>query len=1176
LRPDPAPTDRLSSLFDARWESGEALRRWARAAGIEAELGDPAMLALVGLEDEPAAGALRDALATMEELATPSPEGLSRLRVRLGGRGFGLAQEAVRTWLDHKAFARLGLGRSAEAIEAWWAEAPTGDRVLDPLLVRLRRARFAAARGVPRKSRLLRWAFHEDPSRLQIFVEVAGSNPWRAGAEHAVTFKLAGPPEPWCSCRAFACPHVAPALDALLAGLLDPSSSLRNELRAAIGAPDWQRALGRLDAALARLEAGPIAGDEADTRIAWRLTPSATGVPEVAVIVQRRLKSGRFSAGVPLRHHDLGEVADPRDRRVVRMLQGQQGWQPDHAREAVARQALLELCGHPHVFLSGPPLRRLDLRAAALRLAVEERGDSVRIVPWIEGAAAPAEAILPQLRSSSFDGAVVLLDEPSARCLVARVDPKVREVLLALGGGAFPAEAAHAVLERASRLAALVPMRIPEGLLGDEVPARDVVVVRVERRGPVSLAVQLLVAPAPGGAALVPGQGGEVLSGSIDRRRIFVRRSFTAELAAAGAVQRALDLEDAEAGSFSWVRDGDAALDLLARLGELPTSESLRVEWRSDRWRVTRAATTGNVSLRLASRRDWLGLDGEIEVDDVQLRIAEALDAARRGARYVQVSGDTWVALGDELRERLALAADQTFSSRGGLEASLAALPSLEALVDGGGELEAALELRTMLERMREAASFEPEVPEGLRATLRPYQVDGFRWLARLAAWGGGGCLADDMGLGKTVQALALLVHRMEEGPALVVAPTSVCGNWVREAARFAPPLRPVIFGEGDRAATVAGLGPRDVLVVSYTYLARERELLCGRRFSTLVLDEAQAIKNPQTERAKAARALQADVRVALSGTPLENHVGELWSLFRVTVPGLLGSWEQFRHRFGLAIERDGDADRKAALSRIFRPFLLRRTKLEVASELPARTEVDELVELSRTERELYEQARLAAVARIKGLAGSMPPAKARFEVLAAITRLRLAACHPALYDPDSAVPSSKLERAVELLAELRAEGHRALVFSQFTKHLGLVREALEAAGLRVLYLDGQTPGARRQELVDAFQSGEADHFLISLKAGGFGLNLTAADFVLHLDPWWNPAVEDQASDRAHRIGQTRPVTVIRLVSHGTIEERILSLHAHKRELVESILEGADHAGALGTDELVHLIESSV
>ena len=1178
MRPDSPQNDRLSALFEARWDHPESLLAWAKAAGIEPELDDPAMLALVGQEDESLAAGLRNALTTVEELAAPSPEELSSLRVRLGPRSLAEAQEAARAYLDQKALAKLGLASTPAACEARWAEAPVDDPVLGPWLLRLRKLRLEGTlRGPIRRARLERWTFQDEPARVQVQVDVDGSNPWRPSASQSVIVKLSGAPEPWCSCRAYGCPHIGPALDAILEGVLDPSCSFAADLRRTLNAPEWQRALGRLDAALARLTAGASA-EEPETRIAWKITPTRSVFPEVTPLLQKRLKSGKYSGGTPVRYyeHTAHEVADPRELARMRLLQTQGGWLPEHQREAVVRQVLRDLCGHPHVYLAGAgqPLRRLDLRAATLQLSLAEAGGgSLALVPWIDGAPAPLDVLLPQVRARSFDGTAVLLDTEAARCLVAQVDPKAREVILALAEAtSFPPEAAPELLERAARIASLAPMRIPENLLGDEVPARDDAVIRVERTGPVSLRLQILVAPAPGGAALVPGQGVDTAPGVLDGRRIFARRSFTAEVATARTAQRTLDLDDSGEG-FSWAFSGDAALDLLVRLGGL--GDALRVEWLSDRWKVTQAARGANVSIRLASKRDWLGLDGKIEIEGVQLELAEALDAARRGARYVKAGADTWVALSDELRERLSLAADQTFSGRGGLEASLASLPALAALGAGGGEFEAALELRKMLERIRTAAKLEPEVPQGLSAELRPYQTDGYRWLARLAAWGGGGCLADDMGLGKTVQALALLVHRMDEGPALVLAPTSVCGNWVREAQRFAPDLRPLVFGEGDRAEVVEGLGPRDVLIVSYTFLARERELLTSKRFATLVLAEAQAIKNPQTERAKAARALQADVRIALSGTPLENHVGELWSLFQVAVPGLLGSWEQFRQRFGLPIERDGDVERKLALSRVLRPFLLRRTKQEVATELPERTEIDDFVELSREERELYEQARLAAVARVKGVAGSMPPEKARFEVLAAITRLRLASCHPALYDPDSIVESSKLERAIELLVQLREEGHRALVFSQFTKHLGLVRDAAEKAGLNVLYLDGQTPGGKRQELVDAFQAGEADHFFISLKAGGSGLNLTAADFVLHLDPWWNPAVEDQASDRAHRIGQTRPVTVIRLIARKTIEEQILSLHAQKRDLVASILDGSDRAGALGTDDLIALIEGA-
>jgi SNF2 family DNA or RNA helicase len=482
--------------------------------------------------------------------------------------------------------------------------------------------------------------------------------------------------------------------------------------------------------------------------------------------------------------------------------------------------------------------------------------------------------------------------------------------------------------------------------------------------------------------------------------------------------------------------------------------------------------------------------------------------------------------------------------------------------------------------RMRGASAEAPAVPASFTGVLRDYQVDGYRWLARLAAWGAGACLADDMGLGKTLQALALLCLRAGEGPALVVAPTSVCANWAKEAGRFAPSLAVSLYRETDREDVVSRLGPGHVLVASYGLVTRDVERLKAVRFATLVLDEAQAVKNAATRRARAARELDADFRLALTGTPVENHLGELWSLMRVVFPGLLGSWEMFRERFALPIERDRDSARQRALSSALRPFLLRRAKSEVARELPSRTEIDLRVALTAEERRLYDEARLAAVARLTGQA-DVPSEGRRFQVLAAITKLRLLACHPKLYDPETRVPSSKLDRFLSLASDLKEGGHRALVFSQFTSHLALVREALDrdgppgpASGIRYLYLDGHTPPAERDRLVERFQAGEGDLFLISLRAGGSGLNLTGADYVVHLDPWWNPAVEDQATDRAHRIGQTKPVTVYRLVTRGTIEEAIVKLHAEKRDLVAGVLDGMDAAGKLSPDDLVSLIQA--
>ncbi len=426
------------------------------------------------------------------------------------------------------------------------------------------------------------------------------------------------------------------------------------------------------------------------------------------------------------------------------------------------------------------------------------------------------------------------------------------------------------------------------------------------------------------------------------------------------------------------------------------------------------------------------------------------------------------------------------------------------------------------------------------------------------------------MGLGKTVQAIAVMLERAADGPCLVVAPTSVCPNWEVEIARFAPTLATHRLSDaGDRAEMVAGLGARDVLVCSYGLLHQAAEVLSSRTWQMAVLDEAQAIKNAETKRAQASVGLQAEFRLALSGTPVENYLDELWSLFNFINPGLLGSRESFQKRFSGPIERDRDAQARQALRALIRPFLLRRTKAAVLAELPPRTEQTVYVEMSEAERAFYEALRQRAVATIANL--DAKPGKRKIQILAEITRLRRGCCNPALIDAEAGVPSGKLEAFLALAQELVRNRHRALVFSQFVGHLALVRAALDATGISYEYLDGSTPSAERERRVAAFQSGSSALFLISLRAGGTGLNLTAADYVVHLDPWWNPAVEDQASDRAHRIGQTRPVTIYRLIMQDSIEERILSLH---RDMATELLDGTETAARLTEDALLELIRS--
>jgi SNF2 family DNA or RNA helicase len=452
----------------------------------------------------------------------------------------------------------------------------------------------------------------------------------------------------------------------------------------------------------------------------------------------------------------------------------------------------------------------------------------------------------------------------------------------------------------------------------------------------------------------------------------------------------------------------------------------------------------------------------------------------------------------------------------------------------------------------------EPTLPDDLVATLRPYQRRGVAWLAFLRSTRTGGILADDMGLGKTLQALCVA------GPGtLVVCPTSVLHNWAAEAKRFRPGLRVAVYHGPGRALDETA----DVTITSYALLRLDAARLAARPWRTLFLDEAQAIKNPDSQVARAAFALTAELRVALSGTPVENRLDELWSLMRFANPGLLGGRADFDARTSRAVGL-GDESSAARLRTRIRPFILRRLKRDVAPELPPRTEAVLRVELDERERAVYDAVRAASRPDIVAL---MQSGGGVMKALETLLRLRQAASHAALVPGQSATSSSKVEVLLESLATAAADGHKALVFSQWTSFLDLVEPHLEAAGIPFCRLDGSTRD--RGAVTATFQSDEGPPvMLVSLKAGGSGLNLTAADHVFLCDLWWNPAVEDQAADRAHRIGQERPVTIYRLVTADTVEERILALQAQKRGLVDAALGDAALGASLTREDLLALL----
>lgn len=484
--------------------------------------------------------------------------------------------------------------------------------------------------------------------------------------------------------------------------------------------------------------------------------------------------------------------------------------------------------------------------------------------------------------------------------------------------------------------------------------------------------------------------------------------------------------------------------------------------------------------------------------------------------------------------------------------ALLAQLPEINRWV-GGAHIKALADKLTNFTGIQEVT-----LPENLNATLRDYQLAGLNWLVFLNEYGFSGVLADDMGLGKTIQALAYLLYKQQHQqlsePALVICPTSLVGNWLNEATKFTPTLKVLVLHGADRHKYFDSLAEYDLLITTYPLIGRDFSYLAEVQFSDLILDEAQTIKNPLAKMTKSIKQLNAKQRLCLTGTPMENHLGELWSLFDFLMPGFLGSHTTFNRVYRKGIEGEGNQQIQDWLIQKTQPFLLRRTKDEVAKELPAKTEIIHKVMLPNDQRTLYESIRITMEAKVRDLLKEKGMARSRIEFLDALLKLRQACCDPRLVKLEHAQNikgSAKLDFLMDIVPEMIEEGRRILIFSQFAQMLSLIEQSLQEKGVELVKLTGQT--RNRTEVIEKFQSGDVPVFLISLKAGGVGLNLTAADTVIHYDPWWNPAVENQATDRAYRIGQEKPVFVYKLICEQTVEERVLALQARKQQLADSV-----------------------
>ncbi|MCA9116961.1 MAG: DEAD/DEAH box helicase, partial [Planctomycetaceae bacterium] len=566
-------------------------------------------------------------------------------------------------------------------------------------------------------------------------------------------------------------------------------------------------------------------------------------------------------------------------------------------------------------------------------------------------------------------------------------------------------------------------------------------------------------------------------------------------------------------------------------------------------------------SFRVNSAVDWFELEGEFDFDGASARLPELLAAARNGQRFLQLDDGSQGLLPQDWLKRFGSMAELGQAENGTVRFQ----PSQALLLDSMLE---AQDSRASVDRqfaafrrkLRSFSGVKPRnAPRGFHGDLREYQRDGLGWLNFLQKFGFGGCLADDMGLGKTIQVLALLesrrVRRKSEGethaPSLAVVPKSLIFNWLEEAARFTPNLRVAEYHGTDRAQVLEQAGELDLIVTTYGTLRQDIATLKEIDFDYAILDEAQAIKNAQSQAAKACRLLKSKHRLAMTGTPIENHLGELWSLFEFLNPGLLGRSKAFQQ---ISKQSADQPESLALLARAVSPYILRRTRQQVLPELPEKTEQTLYVELPKQQRRLYNELRDHYRALLSDRIETEGLQKSKIHVLEALLRLRQAACHSGLLDRKRHEDSSaKFDLLMEQLAIVIEEGSKALIFSQFTSLLGLLRERLDETGVGYEYLDGKT--SNRQEPVRRFQEDpDCRLFLISIKAGGFGLNLTAAEFVYILDPWWNPAVEAQAVARSHRIGQLKPMRACRLIARDTIEEKIVQLQQSKQELADAVI----------------------
>jgi superfamily II DNA or RNA helicase len=813
--------------------------------------------------------------------------------------------------------------------------------------------------------------------------------------------------------------------------------------------------------------------------------------------------------------------------------------------------------------------RRVIYRGTPLQFPAEPARPNIRLQSAEGGATARIEIALPDGAAVTLKDAILLpgrrtwvLVGQGAYVLEPDFPPRLLRKWLLEPTMAFPTSQ----LDRALTFFAAHLPRYRLSLQADGIDVDETTeptfLLTVEGRADL---VKAQLAARYGTAVTVPVSATAVHLGyasgvTAEGRKLFLRREALEKAAAKELLDRGFRFDEA---TTSYEASGDAAIEFWARgRSELPKH-----------WEVF-AAAPPKVRMRARLRPkirvnmssvNWFDLDAEFTTEDQSVDLGAVRLFLESGRKFIPLKDGSFAETDLEALTRAATLLEEAGALPGKTRTRLplfhaTALDLLATL----GDVEIEAKARKAMAELREVEGIpQVKAPPELKAELRHYQEAGLSWLWFLYRHGLSGVLADDMGLGKTVQALSLLLKIKKEhghAPSLVVAPTSVLPNWEREVERFAPDLETLVWHGADRRDYVERLQHADLVLTSYALMRRDVEELRKVSFRTVILDEAQNIKNADSATAQACKSVSAEHRIALTGTPLENRLSELWSLFDFLMPGFLGNAETFSDRYEHPITVQGDMETRERLKKRIHPFILRRLKTEVAKDLPPKTEVVTWVDMDAGQQALYREVLEESRRKVFETIDKVGFNKSRISILSALMKLRQVCCDPRLLKlpPGTSLPpSAKLERFSELVDELVREGHRALVFSQFTEMLEILTAQADEKKLPYLYLDGRTKD--RIGKVDAFNAPDGPPvFFISLKAGGTGLNLTAADYVIHYDPWWNPAVEDQATDRTHRIGQTRAVFAYKLITRGTVEEKILGLQQRKRELA---------AGVLGTDE---------